>query len=340
VLLAKLRALGIGDPILSWIRDFVTGRTQTVKLGGCLSDEVEVPSGVPQGSHSGPVLFCLFLVDITRGMRNSRVLVFADDVKMFREVASLYDALCLQNDLDLFFEWCEKNKMELNINKCHKISFTRQRTPVEFTYSINQIPLNIKTEISDLGVLIDSRLTFSSHISQITSKAMKVLGFIQRSSSDFSIFTFRRLYCTLVRPILEYCSVVWSPSYACYIKQLERVQNKFLRIVAFKSGYHREEYEYEWIRGSLNLPSLESRRILIDMSFLHKIINAAIDCPELLALIRLRQSNIFYTPFHRTNYGINEPISRMVCKGNTLAGQINFFDSKIAKFKRDLLNVL
>ena len=84
-------------------------------------------------------------------------------------------------------------------------------------------------EVSDLGVLIDSRITLSSHISQITSKAMQMLGFVQRSSYDFSILTFRRLYCSLVRSILEYCSVVWSSLYHCYIDQIERVQNKFVR---------------------------------------------------------------------------------------------------------------
>ncbi|XP_072392081.1 uncharacterized protein [Diabrotica undecimpunctata] len=165
---------------------------------------------------------------------------------------------------------------------------------------------------------------------------MKVLGFIQRTSVDLSLFTFRKLYYGLVRPILEFGSVVWSPSYHCYIQQIERVQNKFLRVAAYKSGYRREEYNYQWVRDSLNLPTLESRRTLLDLCFLHKGINAFIDCPQLLSLVSLkvpsrRQSEIFSVPFHLTNYGINEPTTQLVRSPNSLPRQMDIFDSKTTK---------
>uniref|UniRef100_A0A6P7GGJ1 Uncharacterized protein LOC114342277 isoform X2 n=1 Tax=Diabrotica virgifera virgifera TaxID=50390 RepID=A0A6P7GGJ1_DIAVI len=176
---------------------------------------------------------------------------------------------------------------------------------------------------------------------------MKVLEFIQCTSVDLSLFIFRKLYCGFVRPILEFGSVVWSPSYNCYIEHIERVQNKFLRVAAYKSGYRREEYGYQWVRDSLNLPTLESRRTLLDLCFLHKVINAFIDCPQLISLFSLkvpsrsnRQSEIFSVPFHHTNFGINEPTTRLVWSANSLPRQMDIFDSKIGLFKKQLRGIL
>uniref|UniRef100_A0A0A9YEP3 RNA-directed DNA polymerase from mobile element jockey n=1 Tax=Lygus hesperus TaxID=30085 RepID=A0A0A9YEP3_LYGHE len=87
----------------------------------------------------------------------------------------------------------------------------------------------------DLGVSLDEKLSFSFHMDLVSSRAMRALGYLKRHTRDFSnIQALVLLYEALVLPILEYASVVWAPHYSCHIAQLERVQHKFLRYVAFK----------------------------------------------------------------------------------------------------------
>lgn len=175
-----------------------------VKIGSSMSKEIHVPSGVTQGSHCGPILFSLFLIDLGFFIPNqSKFLMFADDIKFFRPVNSLRDALLLQEDISFFSHWCKLNKMDLNVKKCQQISFGRKQNPIVFQYQINNNNLEVSSEIKDLGILLDHKLTFNSHIEAITSRALKILGFVSRQSYEFSIPTFKLLYCSLVRSILE-----------------------------------------------------------------------------------------------------------------------------------------
>lgn len=113
---------------------------------------------------------------------------------------------------------------------------------------------------------------------------------------------------------------MWQPYYAVHKEKLERVQNRFLKRIGFKLGIPYENINCEEIRKLLNLSSLESRRNFFDVCLLYKILNNIMDTPELLADIGLhispinsRNSELFYINFHRTNYGLNSPISRL-CK--------------------------
>lgn len=144
-----------------------------------------VLSGVPQGSHLGPLLFNAFINDIGSCFRSTKFYMFADDLKFFRKVNSSLDSELLQRDLDSLFGWCSANGMSLNISKCYVIRFTRKRRSFSRTYHINGAPLSEVDSIRDLGVTIDSKLQFSTHIQNITRKSFKTLGFIFRNCKDF-----------------------------------------------------------------------------------------------------------------------------------------------------------
>ena len=344
LLLAKLEAIGIGDPLLSWFKSFLSGRTLAVKHGNALSRLIQVPSGVPQGSHCGPVLFNIFVSDVSNFVTSgSSFLSFADDLKMFRAIRSSADPLLLQEDLNGFSRWCITNMMDLNIKKCFKISFYRLTSPVEFPYEIGGLNLQVEKSVRDLGVELDNKMAFSNHIYNIINKSLKMLGFIYRSSEDFSVATMRLLYCALVRPILEYASVIWTPHYRVHVDSLERVQNKFLRMIAFKMGLERDEYSYTEVRSFLGLDTLERRRLFSDLCLLFKLINGGIDCPELLSMVCLwvperrgRNTDVFSVSFHRTNYGQNNPITRVLRYGNEFSGNLNFFGGSLSQFKVSL----
>jgi hypothetical protein len=152
---------------------FLTGRTQRVKVEDYLSESIQCHSGVPQGSHLGPIFF-----------KNVSVLRYADDLKLFMTIKCIGDCQLFQRDLDRLGEWCRSNKF-LNAGKCKSISFRRNMQPIEFVYSNNGTALERVDEIKDLGVIMNGRMSFLPHIEAIFSKSSRMLSFIKRISRVF-----------------------------------------------------------------------------------------------------------------------------------------------------------
>jgi hypothetical protein len=124
-----------------WLSSYFSGRFQCVRIGDCVSRGILVTSNVPQGRYLGPLCFIWFVDEISRNLRHVWVLFYADDMKLFLPVRGFRDCLKIQSDLNKLAEWCETNALELNVNKCKSITFSRLR-PIEFSYMLGGIILN------------------------------------------------------------------------------------------------------------------------------------------------------------------------------------------------------
>ena len=111
ILLNKLNNFGIHGPLLKWFESYLVDRQQIVKINNYFSRPFFPPSGVPQGSHLGPFVFLIFINDILLNVKNSKALMFADDLKLYYTIHNLNDCLRLQDDLDLILNWCNINDM-------------------------------------------------------------------------------------------------------------------------------------------------------------------------------------------------------------------------------------
>lgn len=200
------------------------------------------------------------------------------------------------------------------------MSFYRNRSPHSFSYSLNGVLLERVSIIKDLGIYLTPSLSFRHHINYTVNRALKVLGFIKRNTSHFSsVPCLRVLYFSLVRSILEYGVVVWHPYLAYDQIRIERVQNRFLSFIAFLLKLDHIPHDYSPIRSYLNIPTLHSRRIEADRSFITSLLDGSLDAPELLSLVSFRvpshssrHHTLFHIPSHRTSYGHNHPIHRML----------------------------
>ena len=349
MLLKKLKYLGIHGILLKWIENYLVDRLQNVKYKSFISKDINVKSGVPQGSHLGPLLFILFINDIKFKLSSCSFLMYADDLKLYSEIKSLQDCITLQLNLDSLVSWCNVNKLQLNILKCKIMTFSRMRSNINFQYSINGEILETVSLMKDLGVLFDSKLKFSDHIDQIITKATRLLGFIRRMTTNFTNpKSFRTLYLTLVRPILLYASSVWSPIYENHSKKLERIQHKFLNFVAWKLRLPspRISHDYNQIASLLDISSLKSHRYLNDLKFLYNLINNEIDCIHLHSKLLLRvpkinlrnrECNNFVVPIAKTNQFYHAPLWRMCNLADSL--NIEFYSNEkcINQIKRALL---
>jgi hypothetical protein len=170
------------------------------------------------------MLFLLYVNDLPQATSSSSIAMYADDTKCYRPVRALQDAQYLQNDLDGVNEWCKEWRMGVNKSKCEGLSVTRNVKPVKFNYLLKDIQISKTNVQKDLGVVISSDLKWNQHVSMVSAKANKVLGYIKRSSLDIRNEKTRlALYKTMVRSQLAYCTHVYSPQSVSVILQIENV---------------------------------------------------------------------------------------------------------------------
>ncbi|KAL0829565.1 hypothetical protein ABMA28_003076 [Loxostege sticticalis] len=204
-LVAKLSSCGFFGSMLDWLRSYLEERKFYVVVNGFASSTHDVTTGVPQGSHLGPVLFNIFVNDLPYRFRFSSPYLFADDLKLSKTIESMDDAVLLQKDIDSLSKWCDMNGMELNVKKCSFIKFTIKTNVLPTKYSVNGINLEEVQVIRDLGVLMDSKLTFVPHIDHTIKKASRAMGFLMRNAREFKHNSTKNLlYNSLVRSTLEY----------------------------------------------------------------------------------------------------------------------------------------
>lgn len=203
ILLCKLSRLGASSTVKAWLQSYLSDRTLRVQLDSCVSEPFSSSSGVPQGSNLGPLLFILFFNDVAALLGARCKLVYADDLKLYIVVSTLEDCHQLQRLLDLFVEWCCRNKPTISISKCVVMTFHRIKNPIIFDYNIDGVSLQRVDRVKDLGVILDPKLDFRLHYQEIISKANRQLGFISKIAKDFTDpHCLKSLYCSLVRPIL------------------------------------------------------------------------------------------------------------------------------------------
>lgn len=235
ILLFKLKSFGFGGLLLNWITSYLTNRMQSVKLSCHISDEFKVSSEVPQGSHLGPLLFLIYINDLPQILDSSiKLLMFADDAKIYYAVKSNSDSKLLKDNLNKFLAWSEIDYLPLNISKCQIISFSRNKKIIHFNYMLKNTNLTRAHVIKDLGIHFKSDLSFTMNHNVIIKKAFKTLGFVNRNTQKFKNITcLKNLYCSLVRSSLEFGSLVWFQNLSTYNKEIENLQHKFLKRLAF-----------------------------------------------------------------------------------------------------------
>ena len=333
----KLRHMGFPDWIMDWISSYLTDRKAFVLVNSSRSMTFNVPSGVPQGSVLGPLLFVLYINDLCRSISSGKLL-FADDLKMFRVINSTLDCIALQTDINTLIRWCVENGMSVNIRKCKIISFYRCLSPIINDYAITGQTLERVQSIRDLGVIMESKLRFNEHISCVTAKAFAVLGFIRRNAVHFTdIYALKALFCTLVRSILEYAAPVWAPHHASQIVQIERVQKSFIRFALRRLPWNDPVNlpNYPARCQLVDLELLSARRLKLQRLIIFDILRGNVDCSELLVDIQLyapnrqlRNSVLIAIPAHRTSYGYNSPFSSCLRNFNSVCDLFDFNMSK------------
>jgi hypothetical protein len=343
VLLSKLNLYGLSDGMIKYMMSYLCERQQYVSFQCHNSETFFTYSGVPQGSNLGPLLFTIFINDIGSCIKHSRYLLYADDLKLFREIRCQYDANQLQQDLDSLVSWSFVNRLFFSPPKCFVMSYSRSRDPILMDYTMNNSTLLRVTEIKDLGVIYTCDLSFKQHIITIVKKASMTLGFVLRNAAYFkNPRTLNLLYETLVRTILESASIIWAPHQILYELMIERIQKKFARhLYRLTYGYYPYLFPSLFVMGCLGMSTLRKRRDEYLCRHFFKLINGIIHNPVILremkfyvpdAYSRSRSHVLFYPPRSRTNLVSNSPIGKVITILNILSADIDLFNISYSEF--------
>ena len=173
-LLLKLKGYGIEGNLLHWFRNFLTNRQQRVVVRGTFSSWTHVRSGVPQGTILGPILFLIYVNDISSNISSS-IKMFADDTKVYREITDLEnDTRALQTDIVRLVDWATLWQLRFNPEKCEMMRITHSRDRLVPSYIMGSRITPVKYT-KDLGILISSDLSWSAQIHAVVLKAIRSL---------------------------------------------------------------------------------------------------------------------------------------------------------------------
>ena len=216
--------------LVKWIEDFLTECKQRVAVNGVFSKWHGVISGVPQGSLLGAVLFVAYINTLPDGIESSDIFIFADDNTLFRNIYSDSDALLLQRDIDKMHSWSTNSLLRFHPDKCYSINIcSKSKQYCHHNYKMNNKDLEKKSEIKDLGIIVDENLRFSNRIIDKVNKANQIMEIIRRTIVCLNRHNFNLLYTSLIQPYLEYGNVVWSPSLKSDMTLTKNVQRRATR---------------------------------------------------------------------------------------------------------------
>ena len=274
-LIFKLQSQGVKGEALLWIKDYLANRQQRVVIEGNSSSWGNICAGVPQGSVLGPLLFLVYINDITEHIK-SQIKLFADDTSLFITIDDNIEELSaeLNEDLNTIGVWAKNWLVNFNASKSKVLNVTLKRN-----FEHLDIPLKFEGEILDtvhahkhLGIEFNSKLTWKNHVLSISSNANKKISILAGLKNFLDRKTLSTMYISFIRPTLEYGNIVWCNCTSSEDDILESVQRRAARIITGAIIRTPSKCIYE----EAALETLKCRQERNILLFFHKIINKSV----------------------------------------------------------------
>ena len=179
-LIFKLRQKGVSLNFAHFFQSYLTGRKQCVVLNDKTSNPLNIEAGVPQGSILGPLLFLVYIGDITEGIK-SDINLFADDTSLLDIIDDPdLSAKRLNDDLERLHIWSSKWLVTFNLAKTEVVTCSNKRSPENHpTLFLNNNPLNEVFSHTHLGLCFTSHLSWSKHINTVVTRSSQRVNILK-----------------------------------------------------------------------------------------------------------------------------------------------------------------
>jgi hypothetical protein len=246
-LISKMLEKGINENIIAWTYSFLTGRQQRVRVADELSDAITTSTGSPQGCVLSPILFTLYVENMTTSYENIHILKYADDTVIL-ELLCQEQPSNLQQEISKLAAWCSENFLLINTSKTKEMLFTnKQHNPDPPLITINDSNVLRVEEYKYLGTTLHHKLNFSTNTSNIVKKANKRL-FIVKQLAYMKVLptTIKLAFSTFIESILRYHIVI---IHGHLTAEMKKQYNHVLKTAAKLS---QSQLEYEPIDSIYN----------------------------------------------------------------------------------------
>ena len=253
---------GVSGKALDWFKSYLTGRSQRIKLGNCLSSRSDLSFGVPQGSVLGPLLFTLFTTRLSSLVSGYAIPhhLYADDSQLYVSFPSGNSAAALnglQSCLVSVQSWMSTNKLKLNPDKTEFLlignEWQRSKYLSRFPIELLGVKTYPKKSARNLGVIFDKNFNFRSHISTICSSCIYHIRGLRRIRRHLDLESAKLLANALVSSRLDYCNSILSGIAETDLTKLQRVLNYLACVVTKSPPFTRS--------STAALPSLATSKI-------------------------------------------------------------------------------
>jgi endonuclease/exonuclease/phosphatase family metal-dependent hydrolase len=235
-LISKLIHLNVPNYIIRVLHSYLSRRSFYVQVNESKSNTKPILAGVPQGSLLGPVLFNIYINDIPNDP-NTSLAIYADDTAVQASSLSAVKAYQLvQRHANSIADWCNKWLLQVNASKCETILFcsNKKKYKIQFTLKFNGEDVKQVRVAKYLGVTLDWKLNWNAHLNATRAKASARLAQLYpllNPGSSIQTKTALHIYKATILPVITYASPAWSGTNNNQLKELQKIQNKVLKII-------------------------------------------------------------------------------------------------------------
>lgn len=251
LLVCKLEAVGVRGVPLDLFKDYLSNRTQTVKIGNTFSSKLKINFGVPQGSVLGPTLFLIYINNLCNiFIPDSKVITFADDTVILFQDATWSDVKSsAEQGLRVIMNWLDRNLLTLNVTKTKYITFSIKNNlqpSSDFNLKVHSTDcrnagdcecsfISAADSIKYLGIEIDKHLNWKQHINNLKTRIRKLIPIYKKIRNLKDKVISKTVYFTLCRSIITYGISAWGGARKSNLLEIERAHRCILKVINFKN---------------------------------------------------------------------------------------------------------
>ena len=273
ILLEKLLYYGIQGSALELFKSYFKNRKQFVELEDTKSNLTEITTGVPQGSILGPLLFIIYINDLTSASTLFKPIIYADDTTLFTTLTTMENSNLtrdlshnINNELTKVCEWLQINKLSLNAKKTKFMVFHKpQKKIIIPTLEINGNKLDSVDEFCFLGIVFDKHLSWNNHVGKISCKISQTTGVINKLKHFLPSNILQTIYNSLILPHLNYGILAWGHKN----DRLFKLQKRVIRIISHSNFRAHTEPIFKFMK----ILKLEDLYQLQQLKFYYKLVN-------------------------------------------------------------------
>lgn len=240
ILLNKLNHLGVRGKSLTWFKSYLSERCQYVEINCSKSNNLNITCGVPQGSILGPLLFLVYINDLSDNIGDSNCILFADDTTILFSEENFNDLEHkMSENLKVIYKWLCLNKLSLNIGKTNYVIFhcPQRKLPHKPSVKIADKEIEMVNDTKFLGVYIDNHLNWKKHCKVTATKCGRVASILYRLKHSLEPKILTTIYHSLFLPHLLYGLTAWGNCISSELKRIRVLQKKVIRTIT-KSKYN------------------------------------------------------------------------------------------------------